>query len=102
MSTDDSGALTGFAGTRSDEFLRFGTAFRLWGSSPATSFHDFVVEELRRTNADTDHAFYWLRVFEENRRARRFYEKLGWVTTDVRTRSTFEPHPILLEYRFNP
>jgi GNAT superfamily N-acetyltransferase len=102
VSTDDSGALTGFAATRRNELLRFGTAVRLWDSGLATSLHDFVVEELRRTNADADHAFYWLRVFEENRRARRFYEKLGWTATDVRTRSTIEPHPNLLEYRFRP
>ncbi len=102
VSTDGSGALTGFTATRCNELLRFGTAVRLWGSGLATSLHAFVVEELRRTNADANHIFYWLRVFEENRRARRLYEKLGWTATDVRTRSTFEPHPTLLEYRFNP
>jgi hypothetical protein len=101
VSTDGSGALTGFAATRHNEFLHFGTAVRLWGSGLAVSFHDFVVEELRRTNAGTDHAFYWLRVFEENRRARRFYERLGWAATDLRTRSSFEPRPYLLEYRLS-
>ncbi len=99
-STDESGALTGFAAIRRNEFLHFGTALGLWGSGLAISFHNFVVKELRRTNASTDHD-YWLRVFEENHRARRFYEKLGWGATDVRTRSTFDPHPYLLEYRFN-
>ena len=102
VSTDVGGALTGFTATRRNELLRFGTAVRLWGSGLATSLHAFVVEELRRTNADADHIFYWLRVFEENRRARRLYEKLGWTATNVRTRSTFAPHPTLLEYRFNP
>ena len=45
----------------------------------------------------TDHLR--LRVFEANRRARRFYAKLGWAETEGVTRSTFEPHPVLIEYR---
>ncbi len=101
VSTDDSGALTGFATTRRDELLHFGTAVRLWSSGLATSLHDFAIEDLQRTNAGRRHPFYRLRVFEENHRARRFYEKLGWAATDIRTKSSFEPHPCLLEYRFN-
>jgi hypothetical protein len=101
VSTDDDGAVTGFAAIRHNEFLHFGTAVPLWGSGLAALFHDFVVGELRRTNADTDKAFYWLRVFEENHRARRFYEKLGWVSTDIRSRSAFGPRPYLLEYRLD-
>jgi len=101
VSTDDCGSVIGFAATRHNEFLHFGVAVRLWGSGIAASFHDFVLEELRRTNADSHHAYYWLRVFEGNHRARHFYEKLGWMATDIRTQSTFEPRPYLIEYRFN-
>ena len=86
---------------RDNEFLHFGTAVRPWGSGLAAVFHDFVVGELRKMNADTDNAFYWLRVFEENHRARRFYERLGWVATDIRSRSAFGPRPYLLEYRLD-
>ncbi len=39
-----------------------------------------------------------LRVFAENRRARQFYEKLGWMATGAETRTSFPPHPTLLEY----
>jgi RimJ/RimL family protein N-acetyltransferase len=102
VSTGDDGSLTGFAATRHNEFLHFGMAVRLWGSGAAASFHDFVVEDLRQTNADRRDAYFWLRVFEENYRARRFYEKLGWMPTDIRTQSTFEPRPYLIEYRLNP
>jgi RimJ/RimL family protein N-acetyltransferase len=101
VSTDDDGLITGFAAIRDNEFLHFGTAVRLWGSGLAAVFHDFVVGELRKMNADTDNAFYWLRVFEENHRARRFYERLGWVATDIRSRSAFGPRPYLLEYRLD-
>ena len=48
-STDESGALTGFAAIRRNEFLHFGIALGLWGSGLATSFHDFVIKELRWT-----------------------------------------------------
>jgi hypothetical protein len=40
----------------------------------------------------------WLRVFADNRRARRFYERRGWVPTGERSRSTFAPYPTLLNY----
>jgi putative acetyltransferase len=39
-----------------------------------------------------------LRVFEENHRARRFYEKSGWVSTGSTSRGQFPPFPVLLEY----
>jgi RimJ/RimL family protein N-acetyltransferase len=101
VSTDDNDSLTGFAATRHNEFLHFGMAVRLWGSGAAASFHDFVVDDLHRTNADDHHEYFWLRVFEENHRARRFYEKLGWMATDIRTQSTFEPRPYLIDYRLD-
>ena len=96
VAADERGRLSGFAAIRGSELLRFGTARRLWGSGLATHLHDFVVEELERTS---DAPYLWLRVFEENRRARRFYEKLGWQATDIRTQSTFPPRPHLVEYR---
>jgi RimJ/RimL family protein N-acetyltransferase len=96
VSTDDQGAITGFAATQGSELFRFGIAYRLWGSGLATHLHNFVMAELERTS---DAPYFWLRVFEDNRRARCFYEKLGWRAGDARTRSTFEPHPYLVEYR---
>jgi RimJ/RimL family protein N-acetyltransferase len=40
-----------------------------------------------------------LRVFEDNARARRFYEKNGWYATGAISRSTFPPYARLLQYR---
>lgn len=39
-----------------------------------------------------------LRVFAQNLRARRFYEKCGWMQTGVTSRTQFEPYPLLIEY----
>ena len=39
-----------------------------------------------------------LRVFVDNGRARRFYEKHGWRPTGASSRSSYEPYPVLLEY----
>jgi len=93
-STDE--RLVGFAARRADEVLHFGTAVETWGSGLAVWLHDELVatypRELRRLR---------LRVFTENRRGRRFYEKLGWEATGVESRTSFPPHPTLLEYRLD-
>lgn len=39
-----------------------------------------------------------LRVFADNGRARRFYAKHGWQPTGATSRSSYPPHPVLLEY----
>jgi RimJ/RimL family protein N-acetyltransferase len=97
VSTDNTGVITGFAATRGDELFHFGTAIESWGTDLAQEIHDAVVRELiNDLSPQTTHLR--LRVFEENQRARRFYEKLGWVQTDIRTRTSFEPHPVLVEY----
>ena len=95
--TDIDESLAGFAALRDDEFLHFGTAVRTWGSGLAGRAHDEVLahwagQGLRRA---------WLRVFEENLRARRFYERRGWEPTGERTRSSFAPHPVLLTYEID-
>jgi RimJ/RimL family protein N-acetyltransferase len=93
--TDEFGAITGFAATRGDELLHFGTAPATWGQGLASALHSAVLAVLCET-AGSPRAR--LRVFEDNHRARRFYEKHGWRTTGTRSRSPFEPHPELLEY----
>lgn len=86
--------LAGFAATRSNEFLHFGTAMHTWGTGLAGAAHDEVVEHLR----DRGHRTAWLWVFEDNHRAARFYARRGWRATDERIRTTFAPHPILRRY----
>ncbi len=93
VSTDESGAITGFAALRDDELLHFGTALPQWGTGLATRLH----EALLATYPD-DVDRLWLRVFVDNHRARRFWEKCGWRSTERTSRSDFAPHPLLVEY----
>lgn len=88
------GGLVGFAATRDDELLHFGTALRTWGSGLADAAHDEVLDHLRGRG----HRRGWLRVFDENGRAVRFYLRHGWVPTDVTERTGFPPHPVLRRY----
>jgi RimJ/RimL family protein N-acetyltransferase len=87
------GDLLGFAARRDAELLHFGTAVETWGSGLAAWLHDALVATYP---PDLDRLT--LRVFAENGRARRFYEKLGWRSTGRESRSPFAPHPVLVEY----
>lgn len=95
VSTDGTARVIGFAAMRGAELLHFGTSVETWGTGAATELHDAVLQSFSRT---TEAPEVWLRVFEANSRARRFYEKLGWRQTDRRTRTSFPPHPVLVEY----
>jgi RimJ/RimL family protein N-acetyltransferase len=88
------GRLAGFAATRGDEFLHFGTAVATWGSGLAGAAHDEVLEHFRAGGR----AAVWLRVFEKNERAIRFYVRRGWTPTDQTSRTSFAPHPVLRRY----
>jgi RimJ/RimL family protein N-acetyltransferase len=91
----DDGRVAGFAAVRGNELLHFGTAVQMWGTGLAATAHDLLIEEIRAT--DEPHAR--LRVFVDNHRARRFYDKLGWRCTGLTSRSPFPPYPALVEYR---
>lgn len=84
---DDRDAIAGFVAMRGDEFLHFGTAVWSWGNGLAGSAHDQVLGRWRARGCERA----WLRVFEDNVRARRFYERRGWVPTGERSRSGFAP-----------
>jgi RimJ/RimL family protein N-acetyltransferase len=86
--------VAGFAATRGNELLHFGTAVDLWGSGLASQAHDEVLDHLRAGGCTEGR----LRVFEQNLRARRFYGRRGWVQTGERSRSGFAPYPSLLGY----
>lgn len=94
---DRSGRIVGFAALRDDELLHFGTAVQTWGTGLATAAHDRLVDRLAATGV----AVARLRVLEENHRARRFYEKLGWRRTDRVSRTSSPPHPVLVEYELD-
>ena len=83
----------GFAAVRSDEFMHFGIALELWGTGAAQDAHDAVLD--RMVTEEITRA--WLRVFTDNERGRRFYERLGWAFTGERSHSTFPPLGLLHE-----
>lgn len=85
--------VVGFAATRFVELLHFGIEVGSWGTGLAGEFLAEVVVELRDADADP-----WLRVFADNHRGRRFYEKHGWSATGESTVSSFAPYPELLTY----
>lgn len=93
----DAARIAGFAAVRDNELLHFGTAVETWGSGLAAAAHSEVIERLAATGSTRAR----LRVFEANQRARRFYEKLGWRPTDRISRTSFPPHPVLLEYELD-
>lgn len=97
-SFDESGAISGFGAMRGLELLHFGTAVMHWGTGLASIIHDYMLNESKSFQKDSS-AFFWLRVFEQNHRARRFYEKHGWFPTNNRSRTSFPPCPTLIEYR---
>jgi RimJ/RimL family protein N-acetyltransferase len=99
VAVDRDGAVVGFAATRSNELLHFGTALRTWGAGTAQDLHAAVLDELARAVAAAGGDRLRLRVFEANHRARRFYERLGWAESGERTRSAFPPHAVLVEYQ---
>ena len=88
------GEVAGFAATRGAELLHLGTAPVTWGSGLAGLVHDELLDHLRGQG----HRAAWLRVFDENRRAVRFYERRGWRATATVSRTTFPPHPVLRRY----
>jgi RimJ/RimL family protein N-acetyltransferase len=92
---DPSNDVAGFAATRGNQFLHFGTALATWGSGLAGRAHDEVLTHLIAEGYERA----WLRVFEANDRARRFYDRRGWAPTGERSQSGFPPHPILLNYQ---
>jgi RimJ/RimL family protein N-acetyltransferase len=91
------GRIAGFAAVRGNEFRHFGTAVPTWGSGLAKAAHDRVIARIAATGAATAR----LRVFTENHRARRFYEKQGWRSTGRLSRTAFPPHPVLEEYELD-
>ena len=97
VAVDHDGRVSGFAATRGNELLHFGTRVDTWSTGHAGRLLEAVLAELAVAAPEATEV--WLRVFEANHRARRFYERLGWRANGVRTRTSFEPHPVLLEYR---
>lgn len=86
--------VAGFAATRRAELLHFGTAPATWGSGLAGAAHDEVLAHLQAQGL----ARAWLRVFDENHRAVRFYVRRGWAATSEIERSEYPPHAVLRRF----
>jgi GNAT superfamily N-acetyltransferase len=65
-----------------------------WGQGVADVLYDRALERLRAFGADRCHLW----VLEENRRARRFYEKCGWRENGERRIVPFPPNPLDVGY----
>lgn len=66
----------------------------LWGSGLASAAMDTVLQAMRRRG--TTVAELWC--LEENRRARRLYEHLGWRPAGDRRPAAWPPHPAEMRY----
>jgi len=94
---DADGGTAGFAAVKGHQFLHFGTALHSWGSGLAGAAHAEILDRW----ITHGYARGWLRVLEQNERARRFYERRGWEPTGVSERSGFAPYPVLLTYEID-
>jgi GNAT superfamily N-acetyltransferase len=65
-----------------------------WGSGVADVLHDAALAVSREAGAEVCR----LEVLEENRRARRFYERHGWRPDGRRRLGEFPPHPVVVGY----
>jgi RimJ/RimL family protein N-acetyltransferase len=95
VSADESGAITGFAATASNELRHFGTAPWWWGTGLASDLHDAMLQVFAAAAVGPTIRLY---VFEANARARRFYEKHDWRGTGSTRLTSFAPNPVLIEY----
>ena len=65
-----------------------------WGQGLATRALQAALDAMRQRGTTTA----WLWCLEENARARRLYEHLGWRTTGERETSKWPPYPVMLRY----
>ncbi|MEV4278930.1 GNAT family N-acetyltransferase [Actinoplanes xinjiangensis] len=84
------GQVAGYVAVKDDQLLHFGTATSTWGTGLAAAAHAEILELF------SGQGRLW--VLTGNRRARRFYEKMGWRATGRCVPEDFPPHPELMEY----
>jgi GNAT superfamily N-acetyltransferase len=84
----------GFAAVKGDWLDGLYVRPEAWGSGVASELHDRAVEAIRA--AGHERARLW--VLEENRRARRFYERHGWYADGTSRVVEFPPNPLDLGY----
>jgi RimJ/RimL family protein N-acetyltransferase len=87
---EEGGEPIGYAAYGDGWLRHFGYVPAWWGTGRATLLHDHVVAELRAAGGG---GALRLWVLVDNRRARAFYERLGWVDGGAREQEVFPPYP---------
>jgi RimJ/RimL family protein N-acetyltransferase len=82
------GVVVGVAGLEDDWLMGFYVLPAYWGSGVAHELHEAVVERGAQR----------LWCLEDNRRARRFYEKRGWAVNGETRVVEYPPHPLDVGY----
>ena len=88
---EEDGVPVGVAATDACWLHGFYVVPERWGSGIADALHDAALEAL-----ECDEVKLW--VLEENGRARRFYEKRGWVPNGETRVVEYPPHPLDVGY----
>ena len=65
-----------------------------WGSGVAVELHDQALDVVRAEGFERCHLW----VLDDNRRARRFYERLGWRLNDQTRVVPYPPNPLDVSY----
>lgn len=91
------GDLIGWIVFSAEELLHMGVTAAQQGTGLAHELHSIAVRCWDGVGSAAR-----LEVFEENYRARRFYQKHSWQPDQRRHRTEFPPHPWLLGYERKP
>ena len=94
MVAEEEGDLVAFAAYDSSTLRHLAVRPDRWGNGLASAALDSVLYALDLRGCTI--ASLWC--LEENHRARRFYEYLGWRPTDDRREAPWPPHPVELRY----
>ena len=88
VAEEEDGAV-GCAGYRDDWLDGLYVVPALWGEGVGPALHDHVLDRLRERGSPQCHLW----VLEDNRRARRFYERRGWRENGTTRVVPFPPNP---------
>ena len=91
---EEDGTAAGVAGCRSEWLDGLYVLPEWWTRGVGRSLHDEVLERLRADGCERCHLW----ALEHNDRARRFYERLGWVENGETRIVPFPPNPIDVGY----
>jgi GNAT superfamily N-acetyltransferase len=91
---EDEGEAVGVAMTGPEWLDGLYVVPELWGSGVAVALHDAALERVRAEGFERCHLW----VLEDNPRARRFYEKLGWRLNEHTRVVPYPPNPIDVSY----